>query len=69
MFSEGCARILLNGKWGLIDKTGEILFQTKYFLMDEFQSGLAKVYDREYLPSAKIGYIDRTGKLIWQPSR
>src|SRR5262245_34605888 len=69
MFSEGFARILLNGKWGLIDKTGKILFQTKFFLMDEFQGGLAQVYDGEDLPSAKIGYIDRAGNLVWQPSR
>jgi hypothetical protein len=68
-FSGGFARILLNGKWGLIDKTGEILFQTEFFLMREFQGGLAQVFDGEDLPSAKTGYIDRAGKIVWQPSK
>jgi DNA-binding transcriptional regulator/RsmH inhibitor MraZ len=69
LFSEGIARILLNGKSGLIDKTGKILFQTNFFLMNYFQGGLMQVYASVDLPSAKMGYIDRTGKLIWQPSR
>lgn len=69
LFSEGFARILLNGKSGLIDKTGKILFQTNFFLMHHFQGGLMQVYDSGDLPSAKMGYIDRTGKIIWQPSR
>jgi WG repeat protein len=68
-FSEGFAPIFLNGKWGLIDKTGKILFQTKFSLMHEFRGGLAKVYEGEDLPSTKIGYIDRAGNLVWQPSR
>ncbi|HEX5081149.1 MAG TPA: WG repeat-containing protein [Blastocatellia bacterium] len=68
-FSGGFARILLNGKWGLIDKTGEILFQTEFSLMMEFNGGLAQVFDGEDLPSAKIGYIDRAGKVIWRPSK
>jgi len=58
-----------DGKWGLIDKAGKILFQTDFFLMDEFLGGLAQVYDGQDLPSAKIGYIDGTGKIIWRPSR
>ena len=69
LFSDGVARILLNGKWGLINKAGKILFQSEFFLMDEFRGGLARVYDSHDLPSAKIGYVDRSGKLIWQPSR
>jgi hypothetical protein len=69
LFSEGVALINLDGKWGLIDKTGKILFQTNFFLMKEFQSGLAEVCDSEYSPSTKFGHVDRAGKLIWQPSR
>lgn len=69
LFSVGVALIPLNRKWELIDKAGKILFQTNFFLMKEFQGGLARVYDGEDLPSAKIGYVDRAGNLIWQPSR
>ncbi len=60
---------LLNGKWGLIDKTGKILFQTKFILMHEFRGGLAQVSEGEDLPSTKIGYIDTAGNLVWQPSK
>jgi hypothetical protein len=49
--------------------TGKVLFQTKLFLMEEFQGGLADADDGEDLPSAKIGYVDRAGNLNWQPSR
>jgi hypothetical protein len=45
------------------------LIQTNFFLMREFQGGLAQVYEGEELPSAKIGYVDRAGNVIWQPSR
>src|SRR5262245_46332508 len=66
--SEGFALILLDGKWGLIDKTGKISVAAKLFPMHGGQGGLGQVYDGENWQSGKIRYIDRAGKLTWQPT-
>lgn len=63
-FSEGLARVTIDGKWGYIDRAGNIVIQPEYrgqtgrgFFVD----GLAAVR----IGSAyEYGYIDQTGKLI-----
>lgn len=72
-FSEGLALILLEGKWGVIDKTGNILFNVEYALARPFRGGLAWVQEgnRDGFShrEAKYGYIDRSGKVVWTPSK
>jgi hypothetical protein len=71
-FSEGKARILLNGKWSYIDTMGRTLFVTPYALTWEFSHGLAQVQLSGLNPlksqDAKYGYIDREGVLVWRPT-
>lgn len=84
-FMEGYARVnidtksayrnspsQLGGKWGFIDKEGNLVIDTVYDYVDPFYKGVARVYvyqPGEGLGSAKIGYINKQGKVIWQPRR
>lgn len=65
-FSEGLVSVEKDGKWGVIDTSGNtvIPFTDKYGSIGSFHDGLAcvSVYDKYWIP--KYGYIDKTGKLI-----
>jgi hypothetical protein len=56
-FSEGLARVELNGKWGYIDKEGKEVIPIKYDWARSFSEGLACVK-----LNGKWGYIDKEGK-------
>lgn len=59
-FNDGYASVELNGKYGSIDKSGEIVIPCvyeNYFI--EFDEGLAVVKK-----NGKYGFIDKSGKLI-----
>jgi uncharacterized membrane protein YhaH (DUF805 family) len=56
-FSEGMAVVLLDGKYGYIDKTGKEVIPLKYDNAWDFSDGLAAVE----LDGKKF-YIDKTGK-------
>lgn len=58
-FSEGLARVKLNGKWGFIDKTGREAVPCQYDDAGSFSEGLAAV-----LLNGKWGFIDKTGKEV-----
>ena len=58
-FSEGLARVVINGKWSYIDKSGKEVIQLKYNFADSFSEGLARVE-----LNGKYGYIDKSGKVI-----
>jgi hypothetical protein len=66
-FSDGLAAVKLNGKWGYIDKDGKTVISPQFDQAVPFQNGLAQVVVRSSPP--KFGYIDRTGKYIWEPTR
>lgn len=51
-----------NFTWGFIDKTGKLVIDFKYDQVTPFKNGIAEV-----IVDGKIGYIDRTGKYIWEP--
>ncbi len=58
-FSEGLAKVELNGKYGFIDKTGKEITPVKYDYVWSFSEGLAAVK-----VNGKWGFIDKTGKEI-----
>ncbi|WP_348636644.1 WG repeat-containing protein, partial [Campylobacter lari] len=53
-FSEGLARVELNGKWGFIDKQGNLVIEAKYDDIYDFSEGLARVE-----LNGKWGFIDK----------
>jgi hypothetical protein len=67
-FSEGLAAVLIDGKLGFIDKSGQMVIQPQFAkpsLFDNscyFAGGLALVWAGE-----KWGYIDKTGRYVWGP--
>ena len=80
-FSEGLAAVRVNGKWGFINTSGRFVVKPKYDDVWSFENGLAGVAigkwksknTGSFVPNtfldAKWGYIDRSGKVIWQPTK
>lgn len=60
-YSEGLApvQITKHGKWGYIDKSGEIVIQCQYDEAFGFNLGLARVRI-----GTKLGFIDKSGAII-----
>jgi len=54
--------ISVNDKWGFIDKTGKVVVEPRYDLIDEFNDGYAAVFQ-----GSKMGFIDLTGNLVIEP--
>jgi hypothetical protein len=68
-FSEGLAEIYIPGnEIGFVDITGQIVIRKPFGRAEDFYRGLAEVCE-SYDFGAKCGYIDKTGKVIWEPSR
>jgi WG containing repeat len=82
-FSEGLAAVRKDGKWGFIDKTGKFVISPQYDEVWSFDNGLCGVgvgewktdksedlhsFSMPYL-DGKWGYIDKTGKYIWKPTK
>jgi len=61
-FNEGRALILVNGKWGYIDKKGDVVIKPEYDGAGNFWEGLAAVQVGE-----KWGYIDGAGRMAIKP--
>ena len=67
-FSEGLAGITVfdaNGRFkdGYIDKSGNVVIQPRFDRSFNFHEGLAQVRINR-----KLGYIDKTGKYVWEPT-
>ncbi len=64
-FEEGIASVRgLDNKYSYIDQKRNFLTETKFDRADPwFRNGIARVY-----VGKKMGYIDKTGKYIWEPS-
>jgi hypothetical protein len=60
-FSEGLARAEVNGKWGFIDKKGNMVIPAVYDSAWDFSKGLALVYI-----NGKYGFIDKKGTQYWE---
>jgi hypothetical protein len=56
-----------SGRFGFIDHSGRFVINPQYDDADTFKNGFAQVTLGKG-NEAKHGYIDKTGKVIWQPS-
>ena len=72
-FSEGLAvagkRVPdTNGRWGFIDETGTYAIDAKFIMVKPFSEGLAAVVLKENEDAySKLGYVDRTGRMVIPP--
>ncbi len=66
-FSEGLAPFYQNGKWGFVDKKGNIVIPNKFSGVSSFSEGLAVVRIGP-ITQNKNGYIDRTGEFVIEPN-
>jgi|GEM_PF-2541869 len=74
IFAEGMAAVKINGLWGFIDSKGEIAIEPQWKERPGFfEGGFARVYeksavkgDKSYVTYMKIGYIDKSGKYLWE---
>ena len=55
------------GKWGYINKKGDLIIKYKYDVADIFIDGIAKVLFIERDHYDKTAYINKKGKTIWGP--
>ncbi len=58
-FSEGLARVRINGKYDFIDKSGTLVIPARYDRVWDFSEGLALVEI-----NGKYGFIDKSGTLV-----
>src|SRR5690606_24204982 len=61
-FSEGLASIQIDGKVGVIDRSGKVIVQPKYDRVHPFIEGFATVE-----LNGRYGFIDREGNEITSP--
>lgn len=66
-FSEGLAAVNFMNGAKFINKVGEIIIDTEFNWADDFSNGFARVKRIGTNGSEKYGYINRSGKLIWNP--
>ena len=58
-FSEGYARVKVNGKWGLINPEGKVVKLFDFVLKGDLHDGYMR-----FLKGGKIGFIDKNGKIL-----
>lgn len=56
---EGLAEVKKNGKWGFVDKTGQVVVPLQYDYAWGFHGGLSVVVSND-----KRGFIDKTGQVV-----
>jgi hypothetical protein len=66
LFSEGMAVVSVDGKFGYVDNTGTMIIKPQFVWAEDFFGGLAKVHPTSM---AEYGYIDRTARYVWVPSK
>ena len=62
-FSEGLASVKINGKYGFIDKSGNIVINPNFEDANAFSEGLAYVKI-----NGKYGFIDKSGNIVINPN-
>lgn len=63
--SSDLFQVKVNGKYGFINKKGQIIIEPQFDGVDNFSDGLAGIYVRG--EEFSNGFIDETGKLVIQP--
>ncbi len=67
-FSEGLAAVEgQNEKWGFVDEEGEEVIETKFEAVGAFSNGIAQVNISEFSFFIFNTYINKEGKLLFQP--
>jgi len=66
--TRGLFPVSKEGKWGFIDGGGRVRIPLRFDSAASFSEGLAPVLRFEP-GGARTGYIDKTGKVVWEPSR
>ena len=58
-------------KWGFIDHLGNRVIEAQFDDVEPFSNGLAKVMIGDTFPPDKsaVGYIDRDGNYVWEPTK
>ncbi len=59
-FSDGMAAIFINGHWGFIDQSMEVVIAATFLSVEPFSDGLAYVTDER-----NRGYINKAGSYVW----
>lgn len=76
-FEDGLAKIKTGDDWGYIDRTGKIIVKPQFNdagYTAEYKNGLIVTHQQQARLGSngnsiwKIGYLDRSGKYVWQPS-
>jgi hypothetical protein len=71
-FKEGLASFQQNKKWGFIDRTGKVVIEPQFDQAYFFENGVAEI--RKFAQGetgdypSLMGYVNKQGKVIWQPS-
>lgn len=60
---NGLAAVRLGERWGFVNAKGEMIIPPTYAAVGRFEGALAAVMDED-----RLGYIDRTGKVVRAPS-
>ncbi|MDR1983439.1 MAG: WG repeat-containing protein [Prevotellaceae bacterium] len=58
-FYEDLAAIRVNGRWGFIDKTGNVVISPQFESVRNFSDGMAAIKHK-----GKWGYINKTGEIV-----
>jgi hypothetical protein len=67
-FSEGLANVIEGKKSFVVDTSGQSVFDVDFSILYLFRNGLAYVENCFHGP-CEAGYVDKTGKVVWTPSR
>lgn len=67
-FSEGMGRVLVGEKQGFVNKEGKLAVEPQYQPAWDFSKGLARVAAGDGREGYKEGYIDKSGKYVWEPT-
>jgi len=70
-FSEGLVVVSTkrNGKQGYVDKHGVPVIPEKFEIAEAFSNGLASVTVGDSVHERRYGYIDPSGKYVWEPTK
>jgi hypothetical protein len=67
-FKEGLARFMVGTQMGVVNPAGEVVIPLQDYLFQDFQDGLAK-FERISAEGYAEGYIDRSGKIVYEFKR